>query len=480
MNNFVGREKEIAQLKSAYNSPQSEFVVIYGRRRVGKTWLVREVFENDFAFYHAGLSKAKTRGQLKEFAMSLHRYGGSKKIPKDWSEAFYKLAQLMEVSPQKRKVIFIDEMPWLDTARSDFMLALEHFWNVWASSRDDILLIACGSATSWIIKKLLKNKGGLHNRVTDRMRIHPFSLYECELYVNRNGLEMTRQEIAEAYMVFGGIPFYWKLLKPQFCLPQNIDRLIFQEDGQLAHEYDELYASLYAHPEKHIKIIEALGKKKSGLTRTEIVEHTKLPDNGSLSDTLEELAECGFIRKYCHITRNVKDALYQLIDNFTLFYFNFRVGEPMPNSPFWQSQIDTHVHSTWKGLAFENLCLQHIRQIKQALGISGIITNEHSWFAKKENGAKGVQIDLLIDRSDDRINICEMKCSDELYEITESDYQALINKKNRFKESSNTEKAVHIIMVTTKGIKQNKYSSIVHNSITLDHLFMPLILSLPT
>ncbi len=480
MDNFIGREKEKARLQEAYHSRESEFVVIYGRRRVGKTWLVREVFDNNFTFYHAGLSKVKTRGQLKEFAKSLHLYGENKTIPKDWSEAFTRLSHLIEQSQQPRKVIFIDEMPWLDTARSDFMPALEHFWNSWVSARQDVLLIACGSATSWIIKKLFKNKGGLHNRITDRMRIHPFSLYECELYANHNGLEMLRQEIAETYMVFGGIPYYWKLISPKLSLPQNIDELIFNEDGQLAHEYEELYASLYAHPEKHIKIIEALGKKKCGLTRTEIVEHTKLPDNGSLSDILEELIQCGFIRKYCHFTRNVKDALYQLIDNFTLFYFNFRAGQPMPNGPFWMSQIDTHVHSTWKGLAFENLCLLHIRQIKQALGIAGIVSNEYSWFARKEDGKKGAQIDLLIDRSDNRINICEMKCVEEPYEITEKDQESLINKKNRFKEAVGIEKAVHIVLVTTKGIKRNKYSDVIHNSITLDHLFLPLIQSLPT
>lgn len=480
MNNFIGREKEIAWLRSAYESKQSEFVVIYGRRRVGKTWLVKEVFGNDFAFYHSGLSQAKAKAQLKEFALSLNRYGGSKEVPKDWSEAFDSLARLIEQSDCQRKVIFIDEMPWLDTPRSDFMSALEHFWNSWASCRDDVLLIACGSATSWILKKLLKNKGGLHNRVTERLHVHPFSLYECELYVNRNGLEMTRQEIAEAFMIFGGIPYYWKLLKPQYSLPQNIDNLIFQEDGQLAHEYEELYASLYANPEKHIKIIEALGKKKSGLTRTEIVKYAKLPDNGLLSDTLDELIQCGFIRKYCHITRNVKDALYQLIDNFTLFWYNFRVGRPMPNGSFWLAQIDTHVHSAWRGLAFENLCLLHIRQIKQALGVAGIITTEHSWFVKNSEGQKGAQIDLLIDRADGRINICEMKFSDEPYELTENDYQALLNKKNRFKQSIDNEKAVHIVMVTNKGIKHNKYSDIVHNSITLDHLFLPLIQSLPT
>lgn len=470
---FVGREKEKEELSRAFRERESRFVAVYGRRRVGKTCLIREVFKDKLAFYHSGLSRAKTSAQLKEFSLSLVRYGGSRTVPKDWFEAFDQLALLIESSKKRKKVIFIDEMPWLDTARSNFISALEHFWNSWASARNDILLIACGSATSWIIKKLLKNKGGLHNRVSYRIHVHPFSLYECELLAKQLKLNMSRMQIAETFMVFGGIPYYWSLLDAKRSFAQNIDHLIFNEDGQLAYEYDELYASLYSHPDKHISIIEALGKNKGGMTRLEIVKATGVADNGNLSLTLEELVKCGFIRKYCHLSRNTKDALYQLIDNYTLFYLNFRKELPMPSEAYWTYILNTPSYNTWKGLAFENLCLLHIDQIKQALGIAGMSATAHSWRAPATTDKEGAQIDLLINRKDGRLNICEMKYSAQKHSISADDYDNLLNKRERLTEVTRPNQSISIAMVTANGLKQNAYTDIISNSITLNHLFLP-------
>lgn len=317
----------------------------------------------------------------------------------------------MKNSTDEKKIVFLDELPWMDTPRSNFISAFEHFWNGWASARKDIVLIICGSATSWIINKVINDHGGLHNRVTQRIALQPFTLKECEMFAESKGLEMSRYQIAECYMVFGGIPFYWNLLEKGLSLAQNIDKIFFARNGKLTNEFNLLYAALFKSPEQYIDVVTALGRKKAGMTREEIITATGKPSNGALSKVLDELEYCGFIRKYCGYGKKTKEAIYQLIDNYTLFYFKFIQQNKNNDEQFWSASIDSAMHRAWSGLAFERLCMAHTQQIKAALGISGVLSNIYSWRKEADENGKGAQIDLLIDRNDQVVNICEMKYS---------------------------------------------------------------------
>ena len=469
---IIGRKEEQQILHSAAQSENSEFVAVYGRRRVGKTYLIRETFGYKFTFQHTGLAKGNTKEQLFSFAISLRDAGYDDcPIPKSWLEAFSLLSAYLKNSTDEKKIVFLDELPWMDTPRSNFISAFEHFWNGWASARKDIVLIICGSATSWIINKVINDHGGLHNRVTKQIALQPFTLKECEMFAQSKGLEMSRYQLAECYMVFGGIPYYWSLLEKGLSLAQNIDKIIFAKNGKLSNEFNQLYASLFKSPEQYIDIVTALGKKKVGMTREEIIAATDKYSNGALSKVLDELEYCGFIRKYNGFDKKSKQAIYQLIDNYTLFYFKFIQQNENNDEHFWSASIDSAMHRAWSGLAFERLCMAHTQQIKAALGIAGVLSNVYSWRKGADEMSDGAQIDLLIDRKDQVINLCEMKYSLSEYVIDAEYERKLRNKKSVFIDTTNTRKAVHMTMVTTFGIKANAHSGIVQNEITLEDLF---------
>ena len=469
---IIGRKEEQQILHSAAQSENSEFVAVYGRRRVGKTYLIRETFGYKFTFQHTGLAKGNTKEQLFSFAISLRDAGYDDcPIPKSWLEAFSLLSTYLKNSTDEKKIVFLDELPWMDTPRSNFISAFEHFWNGWASARKDIVLIICGSATSWIINKVINDHGGLHNRVTKQIALQPFTLKECEMFAQSKGLEMSRYQLAECYMVLGGIPYYWSLLEKGLSLAQNIDKIIFAKNGKLSNEFNQLYASLFKSPEQYIDIVTALGKKKVGMTREEIIAATDKYSNGALSKVLDELEYCGFIRKYNGFDKKSKQAIYQLIDNYTLFHFKFIQQNENNDEHFWSASIDSAMHRAWSGLAFERLCMAHTQQIKDALGISGVLSNVYSWRKEADETSDGAQIDLLIDRKDQVINLCEMKYSLSEYAIDAEYEQKLRNKKSAFINATNTRKAVHLTMVTTFGIKANAHSGIVQNEITLEDLF---------
>lgn len=470
---IIGRIEEQRILLSAAQSEYSEFVAVYGRRRVGKTYLIRETFGYKFTFQHTGLAKGNIKEQLFSFAISLRDAGYDDcPIPQSWLEAFNLLSHFLKNSSDEKKIVFLDELPWMDTPRSNFISAFEHFWNGWASARKDILLIICGSATSWIINKVINDHGGLHNRVTQRISLQPFTLRECELFAVSKNLEMSRYQIAECYMILGGIPFYWNMLERGLSLAQNIDKFFFSKNGKLTNEFNQLYASLFKSPQLYISVVTSLGKKKAGLTREEILNDTDQQSNGALSKVLEELEYCGFIRKYTGYGKKTKQAIYQLIDNYTLFYFKFIQNNENNEEHFWSSSIDSSVHRVWSGLAFERLCMVHARQIKKALGIDGVLSNVYSWRKESDENSDGAQIDMLIDRNDQVINICEMKYSMSEFVIDAAYERKLRNKKAAFIDATNTRKAVHLTMVTTYGIRQNSHAGIIQSEVTLDDLFL--------
>ena len=479
---FIGREKEQQLLKEYINSDQSEFIAVYGRRRVGKTFLIQQVIGNDYAFYAAGMNKVSMRIQLKNFMQGIRKNRPETPLATSWFDAFLTLETYLESLPKGKKIVFIDEMPWMDTPRSNFISGLEHFWNSWASWRDDIKLIVCGSATSWIINNLIKNRGGLHNRVTHKIPLKPFTLKECQTYFAARGFRLSTKQIAECYMVMGGVPFYLSKMEKGESVAQNIDRLLFAEDGELHDEFQSLYDSLYKNAANHIKIVTALATKGKGLTRQTILESTKLPDNGKFSLMLEELETCGFIRSYEPFLndsgrsrrrkvdeRQSPDTLFQLVDPFTLFHFQVtrQMGKHDPH--YWSNSQNTHAYSTWSGLSFEMLCLNHVEQIKAALGISGITANVFSWFGKGKN--RSAQIDLLIDRADKAVNICEMKFHNKPYAMTAQDEDDIEHKVSSFIEATGTDKNVIVTMITAKGLERNEHSECVQKELTLEQLF---------
>ena len=469
---LIGREKEIKTLQQAYHSEYSEFVAVYGRRRIGKTFLIREAFNYQFAFQHTGVYKESLKKQLRNFRDALRMSGMKKaKIPTDWSDAFFQLAQFIKENKEEKKVIFIDEIPWLDTPRSGFLSALEYFWNSFASARKDVLLIICGSATSWIINKVLKNHGGLHNRVTYRIHLQPFTLYECEQYAKYLGMRASHYDLIEYYMILGGVAFYCSRLDKGLSVAQNIDNMIFSETGFLHNEFNELYDSLFNEPESYLKIIHALGTIRMGMTRDELVKEGGITSNGKLTRTLEDLTECGFIKRIPSYGGKAKDDLIQLVDNFTIFYYKYMKENLNNDEHFWSNSYNSTIRSAWTGLAFERVCFQHIPQIKQAMGIAGVATQCYSWKAKGDALSSGTQIDMVLDRRDNIINICEMKFSKGEYTITKDYAMALNNKVERFIESTKNKKTILLTMITTNGVVHNEYWNQIQCDITADELF---------
>ena len=472
---LIGREKEITRLQKAYESKESEFVAVYGRRRIGKTYLIRETFDNKFTFQYTGIHDVTNREQLTEFHSVLIEQGldKSEPKPKTWFDAFRCLRHLIEKSKKKRKVIFLDELPWMDTTNSRFIPAFEHFWNGWASARKDILLIICGSATSWILNKIFRSKGGLYNRVTYKILLKQFSLNECEQLVRARRLPMNRNMIMEGYMAIGGVPFYWTKLEEGKSLAQNINNLFLADGAELRNEFSYIYSSMFKKPEKYIRVIEALSGKKSGLTRDEIITKGRLESNGQLSRILDELEECGFIRKYCHTGKKIKDALYQLVDCYSLFYYQIAKSARNVDEEYWPRLMKTPAYHTWCGLSFERVCLLHTRQLKVALGISGIMTDIFSWHIKTNDYHPGVQIDLLLDRADEVVDICEMKYAPGGFKVTQAFINGLKTKIGVIRQYLPEKKYIEPVLITSNGVLKSRHSLEIPMQISADSLFLP-------
>lgn len=469
---MVGRIKETKELANALASDQSEFVAIYGRRRIGKTFLVNELVGGQYAFQHSGAENSGTREQLDYFRQSISLYGNCR-CPRlaNWREAFFELEKLLQKSTAPKKIVFLDEVPWMDTPKSGFLPAFEHFWNGWASLRKDILLIICGSATSWMVNEVLCNRGGLHNRVTRPIPMFPFSLKECEEYAHWKRLPFDRRQIAECYMALGGVAYYWSLLDSDLSVAQNMDRLFFAKDAKLADEFHRLFASLFRKGRAHVEVVTHLAERRQGMTLSEIKGKVGTA-GGAMTKVMRELKECGFVRVNPIIGSKKKDAIYQLIDNFILFHFRFLQNRLSDEEHFWELSYEKPVVNTWRGLSFERLCFWHIPQIKQALGISGILAGVYSWRSKSNApNVDDAQIDMLIDRSDRIVNVCEMKFSSERYAMTEAESNRLSRRIELFREATNTSKGLMPTLITSCGMKRNAHSGIIRAEVTLDDLF---------
>lgn len=475
---IVGREYEQNLIRHYVETQKSELVAVYGRRRVGKTFLIKKSLGAMLSFSFTGMYETSRTIQLREFKTNLERYSGRHyERPKDWFEAFDLLRDYLDQLQQEKIVVFLDELPWMDTPKSNFISAFGHFWNEWGSTKSNFKLFVCGSATSWMVSKFIGDKGGLYGRVCRSIHLSPFSLHETEIFLlETKGMEITRKQIADIYMIMGGVPYYLDMLMKGEPLNKCIDDLFFREGAPLRDEYDFLFRSLFKDSKIYRKVVETLSGKMNGMSRQELLESLKLKEGGNLTEVLDNLVKCDFIRKYASIGKEERNAQYQLIDNFALFHLHFVANHNGQDEHFWSNVDGKPQKTSWSGFAFERLCLQHIRQIKTVLGISGMLSNVYSWkcksFTDKDGRSwSGGAVDLLIDRSDNIINLCEMKYVSDKYSISADYEEHLRNRATLFSTVTKTKKAIQHVFITTYGVAENNYSHIVQRGVTLDDLF---------
>lgn len=479
---MIGREQERQELIRLYGSTEAQFVAIYGRLGVGKTYLVSSVFDGMFTFRHSGISpvgldsegKGLLRSQLNQFYNSLRIYGlDNEKCPQTWMEAFYLLEKLLiQKDDGSRQLVFIDELPWLDTPRSGFIPALEGFWNSWACGRKNLMLVVCGSANSWILNKLINNHGGLYGRVTYEIKLEPFSLSECEAFFKEKGIALSRYDMTQSYMMLGGIPYYMGYFSSSLSLAQNIDSLFFDKKAKLRFEFERLFKSIFDNPERAESIVRLLSTKSKGYSRKEIVEATGIKEGGAITELLRALVASDFVILYTPFGESRKNTHYKLINPFCLFYLRFVE---------WNDSTDNPAITAFNGLAFENVCYNHIRQIKKALGISGVVTKQSTWMSE---GDDGFQICIVVERRDRIVNICDLKfCNDE-FSVSKEYYRAILRRQNLIAQHIGKKCAIRNTLITTFGLKKNEYCSVYSDVLVLDDLFIPwkqypLRLSLP-
>lgn len=474
---IIGRVQEQETFQKLLQSKQAEFVVIYGRRRVGKTYLVREFFKDHIVFSFTGSYETETTIQINNFYAELKRawpLAENSKKPKTWSEAFHLLTDFLLAHPAKTEkvVIFLDELPWLDRTGAGFVSALAYFWNQHGSQMNHLILMTCGSAASWILRKLLNDKGGLHNRITKRIELKPFTLKETEAYCRYKNLHFTPYQITQLYMIMGGIPFYWQAVEQGKSVAQVVDQLCFEQNGLLATEFRPLFQSLFKKAEHHIQIIETLAKSPYGLTRYQLLEQTKLSNGGAFMRVLEQLIDCGFVKALQPFGKKNKETVFRIIDFYSIFYIKFIHGNISDRTNVWQNLSKDSVYQAWMGYAFENICLTHLKSIHEALGISGIYTQVSSFYSKGNEDLPGIQIDLIIDRNDGVINLCEAKFTQEEF-VMNKDYTALLRRRRSiFQQFTRTKKAVVTTLLTSyPAIKNANYFEEIHSEVSLEQLF---------
>jgi uncharacterized protein len=483
-NVIVGREKELEQLQAIYDSQDPQFLAIYGRRRIGKTFLISEFFKDKGVYFEiTGMKNGTMAEQLFQFSFEYSRqFDPEKRIspPKNWAKALNLLYEAIEkIDPKKKVILFFDEVPWLASKRSKFLNALEHFWNRYLSRNKNVILIICGSSASWIIRNIVNNRGGLHGRITKKIRLLPFTLSETEKYLQSRHIELDKQQIMEIYMAMGGVPKYLSYITKGKSAAQNINEICFTLNGGLSDEFTNLYKSLFDSYEHHVAVVKTLAKAAEGLTKDELLDKIKLTSGGTSSRIIEELVDAGFLINVPSFNKKRIGGVLRLIDEFSLFYLTWMdestgMGFENIDPEYWMKKYKTPKWTAWSGFAFEAICLKHIQNIKKALGILGISTVESGWRYQPKKGSHklGAQIDLVIDRADKCINLCEMKYSEEEFTLDKPYAETLQKKKIVFREQMKTHKTLFTTMITTYGVKKNAHClSIVDQQLTMDNLF---------
>ena len=472
---LIGRKKERKELETIYKSGKPELVAIYGRRRVGKTFLIDQTFLNKFAFRHVALppsvndKKTNMKEQLRAFKLSLLLAGSKEKTtPKTWLDAFYELINLFKDNNSDRLVLFFDELPWMDTPRSNFIGAFTYFWNSWASKQNNVMVIICGSSNSYIVNKLINSHDGLYDRITRKIKISPFSLYETEQYLLSNGIKLSRFNITQLYMMLGGIPYYLEQYDRELSLADNIDNIFFSKNAKLASEFDNLFSSTFDNDNLCRNIVTILNNRNKGYSRKDILEALNLKDGGEISKALDALIESDLIIKYRPFGKSKKDELYMLVDLFSYFYLHF-VKNKTFNAKFLTSNLSSQSFITWRGYAFEKIVFIHINEILNALRISGIQSVSYLWSMKDD--VKSSQVDLIIDRKDNVVNLCEAKFINDEFVINKDYHQNLINRERLISQSLKKTQSVNQILITTVGLNRNEYSDDFTHVVLLDDLF---------
>lgn len=479
MSKLIGRKKEILLLKKAYESAEAALVAIYGRRRIGKTFLIKQYFKDELVFEFTGQVNGVLSEQLANFNRKL---GEATNMPyppvppATWGEALDRLKKyLIPILERRKAVVFFDEFPWIDSHKSGFLSAFDYFWNDWGNHQSNLKIIICGSAASWMIKKVIQNKGGLHNRVTHKLRLLPFSLHETELFLQSKQIILDHYQLLQLYMVTGGVPHYQNALRQGESVTQFIDRECFTKDGALSDEFSNLYRALFNNFENHLTIVKLLAKNGSGLSRRELIEKSRLSSGGGTTTLLDELEESGFISTYKPFGKNKRETLYKLVDEYSAFYLKFIENNRKNGAGTWLQLSNSTQWKSWSGFAFEAVCLKHVDEIKKALGISGVYTEQSAWRLVGNEEQKGVQIDLLIDRKDNCINLCEMKFYEGELTITKQYAEDMRRKVQIFREQSQTSKTIFVTFITTYGVKENTYKlQQVQADLTMDVLFLPI------
>ena len=470
---LIGREKEQQLLRKANDSFKPEFIVIYGRRRIGKTYLVDATFQGQFAFRISALpplqkgksAQSPLRRQLDHFYYTLLMHGMKRcKKPKSWAEAFYLLEAFLSEKNNERLVVFLDELPWFDTPKSDFITNFIGFWNNWACSRN-ITLIVSGSSIAWMTKNIFDDVGGLYGRPTLRMKLSAFSLKETELFFQRKGVNLSRYDIAQAQIFLGGVPYYLDQFQPGLSFAQNMDGIFFSENAPLQGEFNDLFPASFLRPSEVKNIVLALGGKREGLSRGDILKLLKKQDGGTFTDDLLALERADFICSFRRLGE--KQTRYRLIDPFSKFAMLFQNEIPLKDPHYFSANLNSGTINALKGYGFENLCFNHLHQIKAALGISGVACETYSFSAS--NPAS--QIDMVIVRKDNIINLCEMKFTVDPYSLSKAEDQSLQTKIKAISSLSPLSSAIHPVLVTTYDPGDSLYRNSFERIITLDDLF---------
>ena len=472
---MVGRKKDIEKINQLLHSERSEFLAVTGRRRIGKTYLVDTVLQDHYCFSMTGIQNGSLMAQLVNFAVKLTEYDGSlePKIPKNWQNAFLQLKTHLKTLDKGRKhVIFIDELPWVATPKSGFIQMLAHFWNDYLSKEPHFILVICGSATSWISQKIINDPGGLHNRITENIHLYPFTLAETQAFLQQKGFQFTQQEVAKIYMTFGGVPFYLENLRKGESYAAAIERICFSPNGILHNEYSNLFQALFSNPDVHVQILTALSDRQYGMTHTEIMQKMGLKQiTGSYQRAIEDLLVSDFIVETASFGKKKRGSIYRLMDEFTIFYHRFMKPNRKYTQGLWQQLAETQSFKIWAGYAFETLCHKHIDVIKRSLGISAVYTEIFSISVPNSQTIQGFQIDLLIDRKDNCINLCEIKFYSGAYTITKEEYEQMLALRQRFIDYTDTKKQVFLTYITNHGVAPNGYArEIVDAEVRLEDL----------
>ena len=470
---MIGRKAELARLQQYYDSGKPEFVALYGRRRIGKTFLIEHFFANKYSFKVSGVVEGDAEMQFSAFNIAMRDYGYEGQFTNNWMLIFNQLGKMLDkkIRKGKRCVLFIDELPCFDTPKSNFIKALGYFWNTWCSIHNEVMLVVCGSATSWMVKNIIDNHGGLHNRITHEMHIHPFTLNETEQMLKSQDVQWDRLSIAQMYMAIGGVPYYISLIEKSDSVARALDRLFFSKEATLRNECNRLLSSLFKEPAPYITILDFLSTCKEGVTRDRISDAIKKQDGGHLTEYLNNLQQCDFIRYYSIKGKNglrKTGGFYQITDFFIVFHNTF-LKNTTTDTSYWSNHLNTPKINTWNGLTFERLCMSHIEQIKRTLGIDRMATEYFSWRSKQNTD--GAQIDLVIERADRVTNICEIKYSESDYRMDKAEERAIRNRCADYRDETKTRNSIATTLVTTFGMRDNEYSSVINSVVTLDDLF---------